>query len=185
MAGSLKDQLLKMGLADEKKAKKLTQEQRQKQKQAKKARQSGKEVVDERALKQKELAKQREEKKEQDRQLNEARNQERIAKEIEAQCRQMITQQQIAIPSNAELTYNFVYEDKVKKLNVDNRLQQQIQRGQVAIAVLEESFYLIPDVFAQKIEERLPNYVVRIQPEEEVLEDDPYADYQIPDDLMW
>lgn len=185
MAGSLKDQLLKMGLADEKKAKKINQEERQKKKKAKKARQSGEAVVDEKALKQQELAKQREEKKEQDRQLNEARNQERIAKEILAQCRQMITQHQINIPAGADVTYNFVYQDKVKKITLTETLQNQVIRGQAAIAVLDDAFYLIPDVFAEKIEQRHPDFVIRIQPEEAVEEDDPYADYQIPDDLMW
>ena len=38
---------------------------------------------------------------------------------------------------------------------------------------------------AEKIEQRMPDLVIRIQPEEEPDEDDPYADYKIPDDLMW
>jgi len=94
-------------------------------------------------------------------------------------------QQQINIPDNAELTYNFVYDKKVKTMYVTSDLQTQLIRGQVAIATLDEKFYLIPDKFAEKIEQRIPDYVIRVQPEEEPDEDDPYADYKIPDDLMW
>ncbi|MCP4597863.1 DUF2058 domain-containing protein [Neptuniibacter sp.] len=185
MAGSLKDQLLNMGLVDQKKAKQADTEKRKKKKQANKARKSGQTVVNEQALKQQELEKQRKEKQEHDRELNRQRDEERRNREIEAQCRQMITQQKLNIPENAEVSHNFAYDKKVKTLYVTEELQGQIIRGQVAIAVLDEKFYLIPDKFAEKIEQRHPDFVIRVQPEEEPEEDDPYADYKIPDDLMW
>ena len=185
MAGSLKDQLLNIGLVDQKKAKQADTEKRKKSKKAKKARKSGQSVIDVQAQKQQELEKQRLEKQQRDRELNLQREEERRNKEIEAQCRQMITQQQLTWPNDAEVAYNFAYDKKVKTLYVTEELQGQLIRGQVSIAVLNEKFYLIPDKFAEKIEQRLPNYVIRIQPEEEPDEDDPYADYKIPDDLMW
>ncbi|MGH1462636.1 MAG: DUF2058 domain-containing protein [Neptuniibacter sp.] len=185
MAGSLKDQLLNIGLVDQKKAKQADTEKRKKNKKAKKARKSGQSVVDEQAQKQQELEKQRMEKQQRDRELNLKREEERRNKEIKAQCRQMIIQQQLTWPDDAEVSYNFAYDNKVKTLYVTDELQGQLIRGQVAIAVLDEKFYLIPDKFAEKIEQRLPEYVIRIQPEEEPDEDDPYADYKIPDDLMW
>ncbi|WP_286238304.1 DUF2058 domain-containing protein [Neptuniibacter halophilus] len=185
MSGSLKDQLLNIGLVDKKKAKQADTEKRKQKKQANKARKSGQSVVDERAVKQQALEQQRQEKQARDRELNKQRDEERRNREIEAQCRQMITQQQLTLPADAEVAYNFVYEKKVKTLYVTDKLQAQLIRGQVAIAVLEDKFYLIPDKFAEKIEQRLPEYVIRVQPEEEPDEDDPYADYKIPDDLMW
>jgi len=185
MSGSLKDQLLNMGLVDPKKAKQAETEKRKKNKKAKKARKSGQSVVDEQAVMQQDLEKQRLEKQKRDRELNQQREEERKNKEIEAQCRQMINQQQLQLPENAELPYNFAYNNKVKTLYVSDTLQAQLIRGQVAIAVMDDKFYLIPDKFAEKIEQRLPDYVIRIQPEEEPDEDDPYADYKIPDDLMW
>lgn len=185
MAGSLKDQLLNIGLVDQKKAKQADTEKRKKNKKAKKARKSGQAVVDEKAIQQQELEKQRQEKQQRDRELNQKLEEERRNKEIEAQCRQMISQQQLSVPEDAEVSYNFAYDKKVKTLYVTEELQGQLIRGQVAIAVLDEKFYLIPDKFAEKIEQRLPEFVIRIQPEEEPDEDDPYADYKIPDDLMW
>lgn len=185
MAGSLKDQLLNMGLVDQKKAKQAEKEKNQKKKQAKKARKSGQSVVDEQAQQQQLLEQQRLEKQQRDRELNRQRDEERRNREIEAQCRQMINQQQLTIPEDAEVSYNFAYAKKVKTLYVTPVLQSQLIKGQIAIAVLDEKFYLIPDKFAEKIEQRHPDYVIRIQPEEEPDEDDPYADYKIPDDLMW
>ena len=167
MAGSLKDQLLNMGLVDQKKAKQAATAKRKQQKQASKARKSGQAVADEQAAKQQQLEQQRKEKQERDRELNRQRDEERRAKEIEAQCRQMITQQQLPIPNDAEVAYNYVYANKVKTLYVTETLQNQLIRGQIAIAVLDEKFYLIPDIFAEKIEQRLPEYVIRVQPDEE------------------
>lgn len=185
MAGSLKDQLLNMGLVDKKKAKQAETEKRQQKKKASKARKSGQAVVDEQAQKQQQLEQQRKAKQEKDRELNRQRDEERRNREIEAQCRQMINQHHIVLPQDGEVAYNFVYDKKVKTLYVDDTLQGQLIRGQLAIAVLEEKFYLLPDLFAEKIEQRIPDYVIRIEPEEEPDEDDPYADYKIPDDLMW
>lgn len=185
MAGSLKDQLLNIGLVDDKKAKQAATEKRKKNKKAKQARKSGQQVTDEAAVQQQKLEQQRKEKQERDRELNRQRDQERLEKEIEAQCRQMINQQKIHVPDDAEVAHNFAYDKKVKTMYITEALQGQLIRGQIAIAVLEDKFYLIPDIFAEKIEQRLPEFVIRVEPEEEPDEDDPYADYKIPDDLMW
>jgi uncharacterized protein YaiL (DUF2058 family) len=45
---------------------------------------------------------------------------------------------------------------------------------------------LVPRVIADKIAERDPGLVVRVnKTKTEIDDDDPYAAYQIPDDLMW
>ncbi|MDQ7072840.1 MAG: DUF2058 family protein [Gammaproteobacteria bacterium] len=74
---------------------------------------------------------------------------------------------------------------KSKKLYVTVKQQQQLTRGQLAIAVLGEKNTLIPDKIAEKIESRAPDKIVRIQPDDMSDKDGPYADYHIPDDLMW
>jgi hypothetical protein len=52
---------------------------------------------------------------------------------------------------------------------------------------LDDSYELVPMVVADKIRQRDESYViVSQQPQASVDEaDDPYADYKIPDDLMW
>jgi len=57
----------------------------------------------------------------------------------------------------------------------------------VAIAKLNDSYELLPAAAAEKIMQRDQDVIVVLNKNEqnEVAEDDPYADYQIPDDLMW
>ena len=183
MAGSLQDQLLNAGLIDQKKAKQAKTDKRKKAKQAKAARKSGLEVETDNTQEQLEQA--RKEKQQRDRELNKARDAERAVKATEAEVRDIIQQHALVIPADAEIPYNFVENKKIKKIYVTSEQQAQLIRGQLAIAILGESHHLIPDVMAEKIEQRMPDLVIRIQPEEEPDEDDPYADYKIPDDLMW
>ncbi len=182
MAGSLKDQLLKAGLTDKKRANKAAEQQRQSAKKAKNARKAGQQLEDERKQA---LEKARLEKLEKDRELNRQREAEKEQKSRLAQIKQWIEQNRIEIPAKAETAYNFVVDRKIKKLYVTDEQLNQLARGHIAIAPVGESFALIPDVIAERIEMVDANAVIRITPEEAPDEDDPYADYQIPDDLMW
>lgn len=61
-------------------------------------------------------------------------------------------------------------------------------RGQVGIARLGESYEIIPRVIAEKLLEREANSVIKMPEKAKptaTQDDDPYADYPIPDDLMW
>ena len=54
------------------------------------------------------------------------------------------------------------------------------------IICLSGAVELVPRIIADKIAERDPAIVVRVkQASTQVDEDDPYAAFQIPDDLMW
>ena len=67
------------------------------------------------------------------------------------------------------------------------QLQNELIRGRVAIARLGEGYELLPATAARKIMQRDAAAIVLLNTNEPtaVDEDDPYADYQIPDDLMW
>lgn len=86
-----------------------------------------------------------------------------------------------------DATYQFVDAAKIKKINVTPQLLDQLSRGRIAIVKLQDRYELVPAVVAQKIEQRDPAVVLVRNDgvQEEVDEDDPYADYKIPDDLMW
>jgi uncharacterized protein YaiL (DUF2058 family) len=180
MAGSLQDQLLNAGLADAKKAKKIKKD---KQKQAKVSRRDKSEAVDE--TKQK-LAQSRKEKIERDRELNNSKNAEAERKAIAAQVKQLITVNSIARDA-AELNYNFTDDKKIKKILVDKTMLEQLSRGRLAIVTLDQAYHVVAAAVAEKIKQRIPECVivandnVAIESDEE----DPYADFQIPDDLMW
>lgn len=183
MAGSLQDQLLNMGVVDKKKAKQAKHSKRQDVTKAKQARKSGQKQAPK--VIQEKLAQTKVEKQQRDLELNQARNAERARKALIAEVRQIIVTQAIEIPKEAELPYQFEHDKKVKKLYVTDEQQKQLIRGQLAIAIIDGGYRLIPDKMAEKIETRLAEMVIRIQPESVVEEDDPYADYQVPDDLMW
>jgi len=180
MAGSLQDQLLQAGLADKKKAKKIDKDKR---KQAKVQRRSKDELVDETKL---QLQQARREKTQRDRQLNEQKNAEQQQKAIAAQVQQLIEVNRLS-RSGAELAYNFSDGNKVKKILVDKTMLEQLSRGRLAIVSLAQKYEVVPVAVAEKIALREPDKVVVCNEREagSVDEDDPYADFQIPDDLMW
>ncbi|GGO85857.1 hypothetical protein GCM10011348_35380 [Marinobacterium nitratireducens] len=181
MAGSLHDQLLNMGLANKTQAKKAKESKR---KQAKKKK-SGQNVEDNSAAIQAQVEQQRQEKQARDRALNQQREEERLRRAALAEARQLLAQHAQPAPQEGPLDYNFVHNRIIKTLHLDRTQHTQLSRGTLAIALLEKGYGLIADDIAARIEEKDPSLVIRIRPEPEADPDDPYADYQIPDDLMW
>ena len=179
MSNSLQDQLLKAGLVNEKK---LKQHKRSKKKQAKQL-PKGEQVVDETALQARQA---REERARLDRERNEALQIEAQHKAIAAQIRQMIDVNRIN-RGRGQASYQFAQAGKIKKIFVSEEQHQQLSRGLIAIAQLDEQFELIPAPVAAKISERdqAAILVLHEKSAQQDDEDDPYADYPIPDDLMW
>ena len=194
MAGSLQDQLLNMGLSNKKKAKQIDIAKR---KQAKKSRKNKTEMVN----KAKELAdKALAEEKERSRLLNIEKNQQAEQKALAAQIKQLISLNRIenkkgkkGEKDEREVTYNFTDAGKIKHLYITTALQTGLSLGQLAIVKQDKNYALVPFAIAEKIQERDKACVIQIkqkstqkaQHKETQEDDDPYADYQIPDDLMW
>ena len=176
---SLQEQLLKAGLADEKKARAVRNEKRKQRKQQPK----GAAVVNETEER---ARKAREEKAERDRQLNLERQREAEKKAIKAQIRQLIETNRLD-RSRGEASYQFVDGKKIKKILVDDTMVDQLSRGRLAVVALGDSYELVPDKVARKIMERDESAVVSLheRKQDDAGEDDPYAGYEIPDDLMW
>lgn len=127
----------------------------------------------------------REEKAERDRHLNLQRQQQATQKAIISQIRQLIELNSIQ-SRDGEIAYNFTDQRKIKRLYVTQQLLEQLSRGQVAIVTLDEHYHLVPAAVAEKIRLRDASVIIQLnesQPQDD--EDDPYADYKIPDDLMW
>jgi len=181
MAKTLQEQLLSMGLTDKKKAK---QAEKQKKKNVKEARNGG-EVVDEAKV----LAdKAKQDKLSRDKVLNAEKKAAAEEKAIGAQIKQLIQMNTIRV--NGDVAYNFTAGTKIKKIYVDDDIQYRLSRGRLAIISPEQdnkAFVVIPLGVAEKIRQRDQDCFIYIAESQssEVEEDDPYADYQIPDDLMW
>lgn len=183
MAGSLQDQLLGAGLIDQKKAKKINAEKR---KAIKNSRKTNTELTNEAAV----LAEQaQEEERRKSQELNEQRKQEAERKAIAAQIRQIIEMNKVEQGEEGASVYNFQDDNKVKSMHVSAQHHDLISRGRLAIAKVDETYSLIPAEAANKILERDASSIVVLNDssKEDTADesDDPYADYQVPDDLMW
>ncbi len=122
-----------------------------------------------------------------DRELNRQLEEKRQKKAIKAQVRQLIEKNTI-VRSKGDIGYNFVVNNKVKKIYVTEEMQSKLSLGLLAIAVQEDSYKIIPVPVAQKIAERMPEVIVLQNQNQSALseeDEDWYADYEIPDDLMW
>ncbi|MFT7300265.1 MAG: hypothetical protein ACI89Z_000719 [Porticoccus sp.] len=176
---SLQDQLLKAGIVNKKKAKQVEQEKRKQTKQAHK----GHADVDET----KELARKAlSEKTIRDREINRQREKAAELKAIAAQTKQLIEVNRID-RSNGEVAYQFTNGTKIKKIFVSPLLHSQLSKGLISIVRLHDQYELVPVAVADKISQRDESIVI-VQNQvnkDETDEDDYYADFKIPDDLMW
>jgi hypothetical protein len=181
---SLQDQLLKAGLVDKNRAKKANKD---KQKQTNFVRKTGRITVNEDKV----SAQQKQVRKaERDRELNLKKQITSNQKAIAAQIIQLVEINKLD-RDQGEITYSFVFENKVKNIVVTEDLKNQLTQGRLAIVTLltnmDRKFEIVPAPVAEKIAQRDAECVVQLNEKvnAEENEDDPYADYQIPDDLTW
>lgn len=175
---TLQEQMLKAGLVTSKKMAKVQRTAKKSRVQAREAR----EAVEENKKVQLER----------DKQLNEQQKQAALSKEYKAQVKQLIEMNKIDI-SKGDIGFNFTDNNLVKKLFVDKLTQTQLISGRLAIARLvadnsdESGYVIIPSSVADKIAQRDANSIVlnNALSQEELDEDDPYAEFKVPDDLMW
>nr|WP_142013286.1 DUF2058 domain-containing protein [Serratia fonticola] len=175
---TLQEQMLKAGLVTSKKMAKVQRTAKKSRVQAREAR----EAVEENKKAQLER----------DKQLSEQQKQAALSKEYKAQVKQLIEMNRIDLPKG-DIGFNFTDNNLIKKILVDKPTQAQLISGRLAIARLidehkgESEYAIIPASVADKIAQRDANSIVlnSALSEEEQDEEDPYADFKVPDDLMW
>ncbi|MGY4492842.1 DUF2058 domain-containing protein [Pseudomonas sp. TE3610] len=179
MSISLRDQLLKAGLVNQKQVKQASKTQ-QKQKRLE---HKGQVEVDDT---QQRLAKEAmAEKVKRDQELNRQQQEKAEEKARAAQVKQLIEVSRLP-KLNTEDYYNFVDDKKVKRLSVNALMRAKLSSGSLAIVHHAGGYEVIPREAALKIQERAPERIVLLNVvTEEPDADDPYAAYVIPDDLMW
>ena len=177
---SLQDQLLKSGLASDAKAKQVKAEKR---KQTKQQRNNGVEIVDEVKLG---LEQVRQQQAERDRELNQLRKQAEEQKALAAQIRQIVELNRIAKDDNG-IVYQFNDDNKVKVVYVAEKVREALINGRAGIVRLDSGYEIVPAEIARKIQDRNAACVVVLNQDTQDIPaaDDPYAAYQIPDDLIW
>ena len=176
---SLQEQFLKAGLVNKNKVKVANQEKSQ---QKKAERRSGTQSVDEVHLAALETQRRNAERA---RELNAQRDAAATQKAILAQIVQMV-QKNRQSKGAGEIAYNFTHDKKIQRLYVSAAVQAQLMAGNLVIVCQGGSSELLPRIIADKIAERDPSLVVRVnKTSTELSADDPYAAFKIPDDLMW
>jgi uncharacterized protein len=181
MNNPFQEQFLKAGLVTEKQVKQANQKKKGKPPQQRKKKAPPQ--LDEATLKARAVAA---EKAERDRELNRRKQEQAKKKAISIEIDQLIRNSAIKRDKDCELPYNFQHRDKVNRLYVNAEMKQQIVDGRLGIARIEGRYELVPLEVAEKIRQRNDKRVVIIEAQEtQPDEDDPYADYQVPDDLIW
>ncbi len=179
--GSLQDQLKAAGLVTQKDLKKAQKQMHRKEMRLRQGIEEDEVKLEaERALKDKQLA---------DRAANEAKNEAVREKELNAQIKQLIERN--SQRQNGDVAYNFTDHNKIKKLYISEENKQQINKGFLAIVKHGDEYDLVPKQVAERISNRIPDRKDEVvlylydRSKDVVDEDDPYKDFQIPEDLEW
>ncbi len=181
MGNSFQDQFLKLGLVDKKQVSKVKKQKHQKKKQK-----SAKKhvVVDENALlAQEALAK----KKVRAQELNRQREEKLKKREVTAAIKQMVEKNKLEKDDNG-VAYRFNDLGKIQRMFVKKEMADQLSSGQLGIVGFGNSYEVVPRTIAEKIRDLSDKTFVltnRSPGAKELNPDDPYSDYEVPDDLMW
>jgi len=180
MANPFQDQLLKAGIVTRQQVKKANQQKTRARKE-----QHAKSIkpVDESRLKIQQAA---EEKQKRDRELNQKKQEQAKQKAISIEINQLVSSNLISRDQDCEIAYHFEHDKKIKRIYVSGDMKKQIIDGRLGIARMEGKYELVPRVIAEKIQQRNAKRVILFTEDQaRVDDDDPYADYPVPSDLIW
>ena len=181
-ANPLQEQLLKAGLVKKSKVSEVAREQLKAR--HGKAPSAPKEIT-------LEAERARAEKAERDRGLAAERKAQARITELRAQARQIIEDKKV--PRAGESEYRFTADGAIRTLLVNDDLRRKLSSGALVIARLGERYELLPRAAADKVRERDASMIVLdhgqeagAEPPAGTSEDDAYyAQFQVPDDLIW
>ena len=133
----------------------------------------------------------RAEKAERDRALESERKAKARIAELAAQARQIIADK--TVPRTGEIEYRFTADGAIRTLLVDEALRKQLASGALVIARQGDRYELLPRTAGDKVRERDASLVVLDHGQAagneaavSTSEDDAYyAQFQVPDDLVW
>ncbi|OGT59764.1 MAG: nucleoprotein/polynucleotide-associated enzyme [Gammaproteobacteria bacterium RIFCSPHIGHO2_12_FULL_63_22] len=111
--------------------------------------------------------------------------------ELRAQARQIIKDRKV--PRTGESEYRFTADGAIRSLLVNEDLRKKLSSGALVIARMDQSYELLPRAAAEKVRERDASLIVldhgqdaNSEPSATSSEDDAYyAQFKVPDDLVW
>ena len=177
----LQEQLLKAGLVKKSKVSQVAREQHQAR--IGKAASTAAEI-------EREAQRAREQKVERDRALEAGRKAQARQRELQAQARQIIRDKRV--PRSGESEYRFSADGAIRTLLVNEDLRRKLADGVLVIANGGDGYELLPRMAAEQVRERDAGMIVLDHgrasdaPQESTSEDDAYyAQFKVPDDLVW
>lgn len=178
MRNPLQDQLLKAGLVKKSQVAQVAREQA-------KQRDGKAPPPNEQQL---EAGRARAERVERDRALAAERNAQARAHEQRAQARQIIDTQRVRVSGDIE--YRFVDGNAIRSLQVDAAARAQLASGALVIARRDDGYVLLPRAAAGKVRVRDASMIVldhaTATDAPPATDDDAYyAQFKVPDDLIW
>jgi uncharacterized protein YaiL (DUF2058 family) len=128
------------------------------------------------------------EKRQRDRVLNLKIVEEKKQLATAAQVRLLIQQNKVAEDSDGQ-PFHFEYEGSIKSVFVSETVRKDLADGRLAIAKRNARYRIVPASTAEKIRNLNPSSLVLFGKSENSSEkeaiDPAYADYTVPDDLVW
>ena len=183
MGKSFQEQLLQLGLVDKKKASETKKERHQTKKQLSKA---GKKnvVVDENVL----IAQQAEQKKkDRARKLNLQREAKLQKRAQDGQVKQLIEDHRLA-KDDTGIAYRFTVANKIQRIFVTKETAEKLSDGRLGIVGLADQFDVLPRRIIEKIQSISDRVFIAMNSaavQQASDPEDPYAGFEVPDDLMW
>ena len=110
--------------------------------------------------------------------------------ELRAQARQIVEDRKV--PRSGDIEYRFTEDGAIRTLLVNADLRTKLSSGALVIARLDDRYELLPRAAADKVRERDAGMIVldhgqhEAAPADTSSEDDAYyAQFKVPDDLIW
>ncbi len=177
---SLQDQFLKAGLVSQKEAKQASKNKRKKDKGQRKGQLQAEDPQKAAIQRKAKLQADR------DRQLNLQQKAEAEKRAVAAQIQQLIDMNKLELEAS-ESAYSFTDGKSVKKVYVSDAVQAKLGRGVLAIIKDNKTYAIVAKAVAEKIAQRDDSKIIVLHDaaDDALDEDDPYADFKVPDDLMW
>lgn len=208
MSSSLRDQLVKAGLATANQAKKAERDQQAKRRKnqagSKNQSKNKSKGSDKPNAKQKPVednspeaiakarARQvRAEKASRDRAIAKVRNEKSAEKAKRAEIKQIIAQNDLRAKeaSDDDAPYNFVHGKKVKRIYVPKQQVDDLGAGRLVIVNNDGRYHIVSKAVAEQISKRDPKWIVAAHDPKasapDGADDDYYKQFEVPDDLDW
>jgi uncharacterized protein len=127
---------------------------------------------------------------ERDRELARVANEKAAAKALRAEIKQLAQQhdQRPKAEKDDDVPYNFLHGKKIKRIYVRKEHQEQLADGRLVIINDDGRYHMVSAEVAEKIRARDPKRIIAAhaeKPEDPSPDDEYYAKFKVPDDLDW